>query len=86
MKRRGLRVTPFESCRQYEAYCKGFCLHQSGFVDEAVVHYSSALTISGQMSNNRMRLASLEAIELVIREKVELEKYMKEEKSKALLH
>ena len=77
-KRRGLRVTPHEYCRQYEAYCKGFCLHQSGFIDEAVVHYSSALTAGGRISNNRVRLAALEAIELVIREKVDLEKKSKE--------
>ena len=81
-KRRGLRVTPHDYCRQYEAYCKGFCLHQSGFIDEAVVHYSSALTAGGRISNNRVRLAALEAIELVIREKVELERLLKEDLNK----
>ena len=72
--RRGLRVTPIEYIRQYEAYCKGFCLHQSGQVNEAVVHYSEALTKSGRYSNNGLRLAALEGIEQVIREKVELER------------
>ena len=43
-----------------------------------MVHYSSALTVGGRVSNNRVRLAALEGIELVIREKVELERLQKE--------
>lgn len=47
-----------------------------------MVHYSSALTAGGRVSNNRVRLAALEAIELVIREKVELERLLKEDLNK----
>ena len=43
-----------------------------------MVHYSSALTVGGRVSNNRVRLAALEGIELVISEKVELERRQKE--------
>ena len=71
--RRGLRVTPWEFCRQFESYCKGLCLHQSGYINEALVYYSQSLTQGGHYSQNKMRLNALEAIELIIGEKQELE-------------
>ena len=74
MKRRGLRVTPYQYCRQYEAFCKGFFLHQSGKVNEALLHYTFSLEEGGKYSSNRLRLQCLEAIELVIKEKTQLEK------------
>ena len=72
--RRGLRVTTVEFCKQYESYCKGFYLHQCGFINEAVTHYSISLSIGGQFTDNRLRLMALEAIELIISEKYQLEK------------
>ena len=73
--RRGLRVTSYEFCQQFESYCKGLCLHQSGYINEALVHYSQSLTQGGNKSMNRMRLNALEAIELIIKEKKELENF-----------
>jgi len=69
MNRRGLIVIRYEYCRQYEEFCKGFFLHQSGKVKEALLCYTSSLDQGGVYSDNRLRLESLEAIELVIREK-----------------
>ena len=50
-------------------------MHQSGWINKALVYYSQSLTQGGAFSQNRLRLKALEAIELIIREKVELEEY-----------
>ena len=48
-------------------------MHQSGVIPEAVLCYTAALEV-GNHSSNLMRLQCLEAIELVIKEKAQLEK------------
>ena len=75
--RRGLLVVSYEFCQQFESYCKGLCLHQSGFANDALVYYSQSLTQGGRYSQNRMRLNALEAIELIIREKKAHEQRMR---------
>lgn len=79
--RRGLRVFSHEYIRAYESYCKGLLLHQSGQIYEALIHYSQSLTMGGAQSQNKMRLRALQAIELIIREKVELEDIRRQQKS-----
>ena len=73
-ERRGLRVTPYSFLRQFESYLKGLYLHQSGFVNEALINYTNALCEGGHYSVNQMRLNSLEAIDLIIREKTTIER------------
>lgn len=80
--RKGLRVIPYDYCRQVMAYLKGFYLHQSGHVNEAIGQYASALAMSGRHSNNRVRLMALESTELIIKEKIELERYQTEKENK----
>ena len=38
--RRGLKVISYEYIRQYEAYCKGLCMHQCGYINKALAYYS----------------------------------------------
>ena len=69
-----MRVTPYEYCQQIESFLKGFVLHQSGHVNKAIIHYSQSLTQGGPWSNNRLRLRALECIELIIKEKNDIER------------
>ena len=68
-KRRGLRVTTYSYCQQYEEYCKGFFFHNHGMVDQAIQHYSKSLMLGGKYSQNCLRKSALEAIELIVKEK-----------------
>lgn len=72
--RRGLLVTSYEYCCQYMEFCKGLYLHQSGWVDKALVCYTASLEKGGSHSNNMMRLECLESIELIIKQKAEMER------------
>ena len=57
-------------------------MHQSGYINKALVYYSQSLTQGGDVSHNGMRRKALEAIELIIREKVELEEHQCHEDTK----
>ena len=87
--RQGLRVVPYQTCLQLETYCKGFYLHHcsnillnhiqdyqeaSELIEEALKFYSESLQVSGEQSNSYIRLKTLEAIELIIRDKALKEK------------
>ena len=71
--RRGLRVVSYKFVRQYESYCLGVLLHSGGYINEALRCYSSSLQNGGKQSNNLVRLQALQAIELIIREKQQLQ-------------
>ena len=51
-------------------------MHQCGFVNEALYHYSTSLSVNGKYTDNRLRLVALESVELIIREKIKLEHKM----------